>query len=164
MMKEDHPAVFDAMGSVPAQYAGYSSDGRIYGADPLVAGLLTCGATGHDALTFPDDWGFEERANAPLSFLGGDELLSLHGDYWLYALAASEIKRKYSRAGSDNGNSREREFPGTLGNSRVQLFTPGERDLGKQAKPGSYSGRGRRVLYYGQDLAKPMPQAHVLRS
>ena len=49
MMKEDHPAVFDAMGSVPAQYAGYSSDGRIYGADPLVAGLLTCGATGHGA-------------------------------------------------------------------------------------------------------------------
>ena len=26
------------------------------------------------------------------------------------------------------------------------------------------SGRGRRVLYYGQDLAKQMPQAHVLRS
>ena len=70
----------------------------------------------------------------------------------------------YSRAGSDNGNSREREFPGTLGNSRVRFFTPGERDLGKQAKPASYSGRGRRVLYYGQDLAKQMPQAHVLRS
>ena len=74
----------------------------------------------------------------------------------------------YSRAGSDNGNSREREFPGTLGNSRGPIFTPGERDLGKQAKPASYSGRGRRVgirvLYYGQDLAKQMTQAHVLRS
>ena len=93
-LKDDHPEVFRALSPVTTQYSGYSSDGRIYGADPLVAGLLTCGATGHDALTFPDDWGFEERANAPLSFLGGDELLSLHGDYWLYALAASEIKRK----------------------------------------------------------------------
>ena len=51
-------------------------------------------ATGHDALTYPDEAPFIARANAPMSYLGGDELLSLHGDYWLYALAASEIKRK----------------------------------------------------------------------
>ena len=51
---------------------------------------------------------------------------------------AATLEYDYSRAGSDNGNSREREFPGTLGNSRVRFFTPGERDLGKQAKPGSY--------------------------
>ena len=93
-LKDDHPEVFRALSPVTTQYSGYSSDGRIYGADPLVAGLLTCGATGHDALTFPDDWAFQYRANAPMSFLGGDELLSLHGDYWLYALAASEIERK----------------------------------------------------------------------
>ena len=59
------------------------------------------------------------------------------------------------------GSGNSREFPGIPG---VPYFTPGERDLGKQAKPASYSGRGRRVLYYGQDLAKQMPQAHVLRS
>ena len=93
-LKDDHPEVFRALSPVTTQYSGYSSDGRIYGADPLVAGLLTCGATGHDALTYPDYYPFKARANAPMSYLGGDELLSLHGDYWLYALAASEIKRK----------------------------------------------------------------------
>jgi len=34
--------------------------------------------------------------------------------------------RHYSRAGSDNGNSREREFPGVPGNSRPLDLAPRE--------------------------------------
>ncbi len=60
-----------------------------------------------------------------------------------------------------SGNGNYRYLPVITG---VHFWLPGNDPWGGKVKRVSKGGRGRRVLDYGQDVAKPMPQGHVPRS
>ena len=59
------------------------------------------------------------------------------------------------------GSGNSRELSGIPGSD---FSLPGSETWENSEKTRQLQWTGRRVLYYGQDLAKQMPQAHVLRS